>query len=224
MKIGSFHYIPQATFEILEEKIIPETGFLKIKRAKVKLHYENGEVSPEFEIDTVKRLQMNAVVILAHFDDNGVRKIYLRSAIRPALALDSYDSELPEENSVGNQWEIPAGFVEPEEKGVEGLKQAASRELMEELGFNYTTDKFNLLGKRIFSAIGLCSERLFFFEIEVNPEEQKQPTLDGHPFEENAAIITVPLEQAVNYISQGYLPDSKTEVGILRLARKYLNR
>ena len=43
-------------------------------------------------------------------------------------------SPIPERESLGNLWELPAGLVEVEERSPEGVRACARRELLEELG------------------------------------------------------------------------------------------
>jgi ADP-ribose pyrophosphatase len=223
-------YPPEIKIEVVEQETIPQEGFLKILRSKVIAHYPDDTKSKIFTIDSVLRDRLDAVVIVAHYVSDqqmgvgeGTRYVYLRSALRPSLMLRSYEtSGLLEDEYVGNLYELPAGLVELNEVGLEGLKQAAAREMEEELGFTMSPDKFKFLGHRIFPAVGIAAERIFFLEIEVDPTQQKIPTLDGSPMEDGAIIKAVPLTTAVEYARKGYLPDAKTEIGILRLADKFL--
>lgn len=223
-------YPPEIKLEVVEQETLPDSGFLRILRSKVVAHYEDGTESKIFTVDSVLRNRLDAVVIVAHYVSDkqmgvqeGTRFVYLRSAFRPALMLRDYKtSGLLEDEYIGNLYELPAGLVELDEKGADGLKQAAAREMEEELGFTVPFEKFKFLGSRIFPAVGLAAERIFFLEIEVDPTTRKTPTLDGSPMEEGAVIKTVPLTEAAEYARKGYLPDAKTEIGILRLADKYL--
>lgn len=219
-------YPPEIKLEVLEQKTIPETGFLRVLRSQVKAHYTDETISEPFTVDSIIRNNMDAVVIIGHFHAEYGRTpgryVYLRSALRPALAFRDYKtSKLPEDEYVGNTFELPAGLVEKDETGLEGFRVAAAREFEEEIGFTVNPEKMNLLGHRIFPTVGMAAERLFFFEVEVNPEEKKEPSLDGHPMEEGASIQAVLLKEAIEYCRKGYLPDAKTEIGLRRLADKY---
>lgn len=215
-------YPPEIKIEVLEQETVPPNGFLRILRSKVKAHYPDKSVSKPFTVDAAVRERMDAVVIVGHYYSDAGRYVYLRSALRPALSFRDYKpSGLPEDEYVGNTYELPAGLIEAEETGVEGLRAAAVREFEEEAGFTVDPKKLNLLGHRVFTAVGMGPERLFFFETEVNPMDRKEPTTDGHPMEKGASVRAILLEEAIEYCRKGYLPDSKTEIGLRRLADKY---
>lgn len=226
-------YPPEIRLEILEEKIIPENGFLKIKRNLVKAHYPDGTISEPFEVDSVMRSRPDAVVIVGHFigdsyygQHQGERHVWLRSALRPALSFRDYkSSNLLENEYVSNQYELPAGLTESNEIGLEGMKAAATREFEEEVGYKIDPKYFNLLGHRIFPSVGIAGERLFFFEVQTNPlESRPEPLLDGHALEYGGIVTPVPLAEALDLCDKGYLPDAKTEIGLRRLYNKYGTR
>jgi 8-oxo-dGTP pyrophosphatase MutT (NUDIX family) len=213
---------PAIKLEVLETKQEPDNGFLRINRAKAKFYYPDGSVSEEIIFDQVYRREMDAVVIIAHYNDakNNEAYVYLRSALRPALALREYHS-LPESEEIANQWELPAGLLEADELGLEGLQRGAQRELLEEVGFEIEAKNLKLLGKRVFSSGGIVGERLFFLEVEVDASLRKEPTLDGSPFERNGEVIVYKLREALQGIKDGHFPDAKTEIGLKRLAEIY---
>lgn len=220
-KFSTLPSVPNIKLEVLETETLPEQGFIRVQRNTFRAYYPNDNISEPFTIDTAIRERLDAVVILAHFSHRR-RYIYFRSAIRPALMVRDYQtSKLYEEAEFGNQWELPAGLVELNETGVDGLKRAASREMEEELGFKVSPDKFNFLGKRTFPSPGAIAERLFFLEVEVDPHYQQTPTLDGHPLEEGGQVCCIPLDEALELVYAGYLTDTKTELGLLRFARRF---
>lgn len=182
-----------------------EKPFLVIDRKKVRAIYPDGTISPEFTHDIVKRRCIDAAVMVAYFvDDNDEPNIYFRSSLRPALHFGLGD---------GNLWEMPAGLIEPNERPA----QAAQRELLEELGFWIAEEnKFKQLGECSYPAVGLCSEQLFFYSVEVDPQFQREPELDGSPLEHGGDITTVKLVDAMNYVRAGIFKDMKTEIAIRR--------
>lgn len=218
---------PCIRLEVIENSIIPEKGFLRLHRSQTIFHYPNGEKSDPFLIDSVGRMGFDAVTIAAHYRDEQTDQpmVYLRSAVRPALAFRDYSpTGLPESEHANNTWELPAGLVEKTEIGPDGIMHAAQREMEEELGFIHNPNAINWMnpmGPRIFSCVGLSAERIYFFEVEVNPEDRLEPTLDGSPFEKHGVVVAIPLREALEAVEAGLLPDAKTEIGLNRLARIY---
>lgn len=177
--------------------------FLSVRHEILRLKYENGEISDEFNFDSVTRRCIDASVILAYKGPN----IFLRSAVRPALrGRGEY-----------NLWELPAGLIEPDESPAE----CARRETEEELGFALNTSDFKELGSYTYPSVGLIGERIYFFELNVTNHVRGQPSLDGSPLEKYGEIIEVPIEKAMELIEHGELADAKTELGIRRFYDKY---
>jgi ADP-ribose pyrophosphatase len=183
-------------------------GFLNLRRVDVRARYPNGEESPPFAYDLVTRAAIDAVVIAAHFVEGGVRKVYLRSAVRPALALRS----MPPSHD-GNLWELPAGLIDPGESPAE----AAARELEEELGFRVDARALARLGPTTFPVPGFIAEQHHFFHVEVDPARRETPTEDGSALEKGAALLTPPLADALEHCRRGAIVDSKTELALRRL-------
>lgn len=213
---------PNILLETTEINSQENQNWAQLDSRKVVFHYPNGEKSEEVHIVHVQRERLDAVVILAHFPTTSGRGVFLRSAVRPPLSYRDFKaSKVREALLPGNLWELPAGLVELDEEGVDGLRAAAARELLEEVGFDCKPEDFQFLGKRTFPCPSLVAERLFFLEIEVTPKLKKEPVLDGSPFERHGQVIAVTLDTAMKAIDEGYLIDSKTEIGIRRLIQKY---
>ncbi len=164
------------------------------------------------------------MVLAAHFvDSEGVRQVFLRSAVRPATAeRDRARSPTPEADPEhGWFWELPAGLVEPGEQSREGVLRCAQRELKEELGFTVDLSEVTELGPGTFPVPGLIAERQYFFEIEVDPPSRAEPELDGSPLELFGAVVSLPLVRALELCADGTLNDGKTELGLRRLLERY---
>lgn len=199
-------------------RTLPEDGFLHIKRSDVIFNYPNGDKSSPFTVDRIVRRMDDAVIIVAWYLENNELFVYLRSSIRPAIALKDYTkSQLPEDQSVGNLWELPAGCIDTDEVGQEGVLLAAARETKEELGFIIKPNKFNLLGNRTFSSVGMSGERLYFVECNVKPSERGEPVEDGGPFEAFGKVVAINIIDALKAIDDGEIVDSHTEIGVRRL-------
>lgn len=196
------------------------SGWNEVWKTKNKIHYdvESEEVSEEFEMDMIFPKYSDAVVIVAYALESEPY-VYLTSCYRPIKDCANYPA-LPEEDGIGNTWELPAGGVDPNEleQSTKGYKLAASRELKEETGLIVNADELTFLGKRTFSGTG--SERLFFLDIEIKNENKIPITGDGHPLEKNNQVFKISLKDALSHIDSGYLTDAKTEIGLNRLYKK----
>ncbi len=190
-------------------------------RRRYRARYPDGSVSEPFDYDEVDRAAIDAVVIAAHYLENGVRYVYLRSVIRPPIEMrDQQRSPLSEAEHLGNMWELPAGLVEPKEQTIEGVRRGACRELAEELGFDVPEGALEPLGPSTFPAPGVVAERHFYFEVEVDPTTRREPENDGSPLEHMGAVAAVPLADALAWCAAGELEDAKTELALRRLAEK----
>ena len=184
-------------------------GFLDIQRVDLVASYPDGSQSESFAYDIATRKALDAVVIAAFCMADGIRHVFLRSAVRPPCALRSI---APAHD--GALWELPAGLVEPGENPAE----AAARELGEELGFAAAPGTMHPLGEWTFPAPGVIGERHVFFAVEVDPRKRAVPTEDGSPLERAAAIVSLPVEDAIEHCRRGEIRDAKTELGLRRLA------
>lgn len=204
------------------EDLSPEDGggFLRLRRRRLRLRRPDGSESAPFLYDSVDRRALDAVVVAAHYlDARGTRHVYLRSALRPPAALRPPECRpLPEKETLGSLWELPAGLVEPDECHAEGLLRCASRELEEEVGFAVPPSRFSDLGSAAFPSAGVLGERHHFFQVEVAPDERGRPSEDGSVLEADAIVVAVPLVEALDLVRGGTIEDGKTEIGLRRLA------
>ena len=157
----------------------------------------------------VERAALDAAVICAYYTHDRERYVYLRSCVRPPLALRP--GAMP--TSAG-LWELPAGLVEPGESAV----MAAARELYEELGFRVAVSAMVALGPPSAPAPALIAELHFMFRVEVDPTARLTPAGDGSPLEAGGAVIAVPLRVALAACAAGEVTDAKTELGLRRLS------
>jgi len=212
--------LPNISLELLED-LSPEgpPGFLRLVRRRYRAVYPDGTRSAPFIYDAVDRAAIDAVVIVAHFlAQDGTRRVYLRSAVRPPLALrDAARSPLPNDPCHTGLWEVPAGLVEVSEQSALGVSQSAQRELQEELGFAVPLEAMKALGSSAFPCPGVIGERHFFFEVSVVPSERHEPDLDGSALEHFGAVVDVSLEEALDMCRCGQIEDSKTELALWRL-------
>ncbi len=198
-----------------------DEGFLRVRRRRLSLSFSDGRVSPVFAYDEAWRVALDAVTMAAHFaDPRGVRRVYLRSSLRPPVALRP-EEPIARGPLTGALWELPAGLVEPDERGEPGLRRCAARELEEELGIAVADEALRPLGAGMYPSPGVIAERIYFYEVEVDPATRRPPGLDGSPLEEGAEIVAYPLADALALADEGFFDDMKTELGLRRLAARY---
>jgi len=171
--------------------------------------------------DEVDRRALDAVVLAAHYVARGARAVYLRSAIRPPVVARDPSRSGDVEPVRGALWELPAGLIEPEELGEQGRLRTAQRELEEELGFHVELGRLLALGPSTLPTPGVIAERHFFFEVEVDPKDRAEPSLDGSALEKLGVVREVTLADALDMCRTGAIEDAKTELGLRRLAERH---
>jgi ADP-ribose pyrophosphatase len=185
-----------------------EGGFLTLRRAQLVTVGAHGR-SDAFAYDVVDRRALDASVMAAIHLEGGVEHVWLRSCVRPPIALRSDNERMH-----AGQWELPAGLIEPGENP----RAAAARELEEELGFRVDEQALHTLGPSAFPSPGFVGELHHFFWVRVDPSTRAEPAGDGSPLEAGAAVVAIPLRAALAACQQGLLRDEKTELGLRRLA------
>jgi ADP-ribose diphosphatase len=210
---------PDLRLEVLED-LSPAgaAGFLRLVRRRLRVRYPDGTQSSDFVYDEVARKAIDAVVIVAHFEQGGERWVYLRSALRPPLYFRDPGHSPVAEAQNGALWELPAGLIEVEEQSAHGVFEAGRRELQEELGFVVDSSEFKPLGPPTLPCTGVIAERHFFVEVSVDPAARQEPSLDGSALERFGRVGALPLERALALCREGRIEDAKTELGLRRLA------
>jgi ADP-ribose pyrophosphatase len=202
--------LPKVAVDVIADRSDEREGFLALKRYDLAL-VEGDERSRTFRYDMVERRAFDAAIMVAHhLDDDGTPWVYLRSALRPPVAVRSGGAAA----TPGVFWEVPAGLIEPGEAPA----AAAARELEEELGFAVSPEAMMPLGPTAFPAPAVIAEVHHYFHVRVDPSTQKQPAGDGSPLEEAAEIISIPLERALAACRAGEVADAKSELALRRLA------
>ncbi len=212
---------PAVTIDVVEDRTSStpsDGGFVRVRRLTLRNRYSQGsDPSRDYPYDCVERTATDAVgiVLYARTPD----RVCLRSSIRPPISLrPTYALPIAAASGDPTLFEIPAGLVEPDEHGEEGLRACAARETMEEVGLELAPDAFFRLGAGVYLSPGLCAEKLYFLAAEADPSSARPPTMDGSPVEEAAVIRWIMIPEALEACRSGELEDAKTEVAIRRLA------
>ncbi len=220
-QFGKLPPLPRVAIDVLDDQssaIGSDEGFLRIKRLVLQNRYDDGTRSAEFRYDVLDRSALDAVAMVLWAQVDGEPWVCLRSSIRPPLLFRA-SAEIPVREPEPSVviWELPAGLIEPDEKGTQGVLRCAARETMEEVGFDLSAERFRLLGPACTVSPGAVGERLYFALAEVDLAARGTPTEDGHPVEERALVAFVPLPEARAALEDGRVADLKTEVGLRRL-------
>ncbi len=208
--------LPPIRLEFVEDLSPADSGFLRLVRRRYRAHYPDGSTSKPFTYDAVDRAALDAVVIVAHQRGHGGRpEVWLRSAVRPPLALRT-DLGGDAATRTG-LWELPAGLVEPDEGPDDRERRAARRELAEELGFEVPLESLSPLGPPAYPSPGITAERHYYFQVAVDGRERGEPALDGSDLERFGVVVAVGLEDALGHCASGEIEDAKTELALRRL-------
>jgi ADP-ribose pyrophosphatase len=212
---------PRISVEVLDDHTASTgsgEGFLRVRRLTVKNRHADGHESEPYRYDMVERDAMDAVAIVLEADGVHGPLVCLRSALRPPLAFRP-EYEIPlEADGACVLWEVPAGLIEPDEKGVEGILACAARETLEEVGLTISPASFSLLGPACALSPGMVGEKVHFVHAHVDRSMRGTPTEDGSPVEERAQVRFVPIDEALAATRDGRIADVKTEIAIRRLA------
>jgi ADP-ribose pyrophosphatase len=206
--------LPAIALELLEDLSPPQAdGFLRLVRRRYRAHYPDGATSEPFVLDAVHRRALDAVVIAAHYrrPDKG-RSVYLRDGAGPAGGAGAARCGV---------WELPAGLVELDDlSSPTGIQAAARRELREELGFDVALERLRQIGAASYPMPGIIAEQNYYFEVEVDPAERREPSLDGSALERSGVVVAVDLGEAISMCVSGQMPDGKSELALRRLEER----
>ena len=194
--------------------------YLSLYRLTLQNTYSDGTQSALYPYDATLRKWLDAVVIILTCHIEGQLHICLRSSIRPPLLLrHQCPVPMPDTNTSGIIWELPAGLLEPADTGEQGIIRRAAIEIQEETGYAVPTDRIRPMAGAPFLSPGTVPERMWYTVAHVSdPTDRQPPSGDGSPVEENADIEWVSLESALRLCEDGRIEDLKTELGIRRMA------
>ncbi|MFP3869444.1 MAG: NUDIX hydrolase [Syntrophobacteria bacterium] len=195
--------------------------FIDLVRVWLRHRYEGGRYSAAYKFDMVRGPFVDAVaVILYHVDSEGEIRVGLRRGVRPSIYLRK---DIPAKAELDGTprliyLELVAGGIEYDDLQSIGVDGRAAVEVREEAGFEVNAEDMVSLGEGTFSAPGFGMEKLHYRAVEVNPLAATEPEGDGHPLEEVGDIQFYELCEALSWCRCGTIQDSKTEIGLYRLA------
>lgn len=209
-------------YQLVEERRVGEGGFLVIRRLRLRVvGAADGREHGEGMWDFVERpMGLDAVVLALWTRDpvNQKIRVLLRSGLRVPLVFGRPEADPAHPRPLP---ELVAGIVEVGEEAEEAIRRRAADEALEEAGITVDAATVVRLGPPMFPTPGMCAERFHFCACEVSTDALaavRPPAGDGSVFEEGAALRWVPLDEALEAVRRGEIPDLKTEVGLRRLA------
>jgi 8-oxo-dGTP pyrophosphatase MutT (NUDIX family) len=210
---------PSIRVKVLRDLPAAERPFVWVRGVELANEYADGSVSKPYPYYLAERTLLDAVCLALWRRGPEGFEMVVRSQLRPPLAFRHlYDVPLAADGTGAVQWEVPAGLVELGERGLSGLCERAAAEALEEVGVRLPAERFAPLGPASSLSPGLIAEKLHFVHAEiVASDEHGAASGDGHPVEEQAVSVFVPLKDAVRAVDMGIIHDVKTEVAIRRL-------
>lgn len=213
--------------EIVEDRASQtpsDKGFLKIHRYRLRTRYADGTVSEPYAYDVVDRAALDAVVILLWAERPEAPSdpyVCVRTALRPPLIIRRQrEMPVPDARRELELWELPAGLIEPDERGEAGVMHCASRETEEETGHTVDPTSFSRLGGAVYLSPGLCAEKIHVVMARVDDHRRAVDAKGDGVLEASATIEWWPLSQCLDRAAEGVLEDAKTELALLRFRRQ----
>lgn len=215
---------PKIKISVVEDKSATarcDRGFLRLQRLTLQNQHEDGQLSEAYPYDMVQRDALDAVVVVLHrTSQDGAVEVCVRSSLRPPLAFRDAGTTPLEGEHDPVVWEVPAGLIEPDEKGMAGVRACAARETLEETGYSVAADAFEPLGPPCYLSPGVLAEQLHYCVASVDGLAEGAPTLDGSPVEAGMKVLFMPLPVALEALDSGRIADAKSEVALRRFAMR----
>lgn len=197
-----------------------DRGFIKVRRLRVRTVADDGARSAPFAYDVADRAALDAVVVLMHAENPAAQEdplICLRAQLRPPLLLRRGRAlAIPDPSAALSLWELPAGLIEPDERGEPGVVSCAARETEEETGFSLPHTSFVRLGAPVFLSPGLMAEKVHVFAVRVPDHRDEVVALGDGALEQGAEVRWIPLSQCLRECADGRIEDAKTELALRR--------
>jgi ADP-ribose pyrophosphatase len=208
--------------EVVEERTDEDPpSFVRVRRLRLRHRYQGGRCSDAYWFDVIEGPFVDAVaIVIYHVDSERRIWVGLRRGVRPSIYLRKNNpaKAFLDGRSRLTYLELVAGGIEYDDLETIGIKGRASLEVEEEAGFHVSTEEMINLGGGTVTSPGSGMEKLHYFAVEVDPTRGDEPQGDGHPLEEVGDFQFHQLSEAISWCRLGKIEDSKTEIGLCRLA------
>ena len=199
-----------------------DKGFIKVRRLRLRTRADDGRLSDPFPYDVADRAALDAVVVLMHAENPEAPDdplVCVRAQLRPPLLLRRGRAlAVPDPRGELTLWELPAGLIEPHEKGEAGVVACAARETEEETGFTLPETSFVRLGGPVFLSPGLMAEKIHLFAVRVPDHRAEVEAKGDGAVEQGATVRWWPLSACLARCAEGVIEDAKTELALRRFA------
>jgi len=204
-----------------EEGLDEKPSFIRVRRIRLRHRYEGGRFSVPYLFDILEGCFVDAVaVVLYSIDREGEIRVGVRRGVRPSIYLRKNNPAKAALDGTPRllYYEIVAGGIEYADFQGLGIDGRAAREVREEAGFRVRPEDLVALGEATVSSPAYGMEKIHYRAVRVDPEEPREAQGDGHPLEEVGDFQFHELAKAIAWCRSGVIQDSKTEIGLLRLA------
>lgn len=197
-----------------------DQGFLHLRRLVLQSEFDDGTRSRGYHCDLIERPGVDAVaLVLYRRVAAGKVEILLRECTRPAAYFRKDQVlQVPDARVYRHLLELVAGILEKEDHGDAGILHRAALEAEEEVGFKIPPAEIRRLGGGYFASPGILPEKVYPCAAEVRDHAAVAPQGDGSAMEEGGGVHWVELAEAIRRCVAGEIEDSKTEIGLRRLA------
>ncbi len=206
---------------VAEDRGEEESPFIRVRRLRLRHRYTNDQYSATYPFDMIEGPFADAVaIVLYHIDKQSRVWVGLRRGVRPSIYLRKNNPAKASLDGLPRliYLELVAGGIEYDDLDNIGINGRAALEVKEEAGFEVKAEEMVSLGGGLFSSPGFGMEKLHFRAVQVDPSTGGEPQGDGHPLEEVGDLQFHELSKALSWCRRGEIEDTKTEIGLYRLA------
>lgn len=206
--------------EIVGEANPESGGFLRMVRFRYRNVYLDGGRSRPYLYEYIHRKGFDSVAIALYHEEDGFPAMAFRDGIRvPVYFRKELDLPIPDTRKYLFIPEAVAGSMEPEDKGVEGLRRRVVAEVLEEAGFIIKAEQVHPLGGGFFPSHGQSSEKIHLAAARVCPAERVRAEGDGSVNESDAPPVKfMPVSDILKACCASEIEDPKVEILAGRLA------